>query len=72
MKHRVEVIKHTPLELSPHGYIRFQIRDEETEETIGTLEVRKDRIRWCPADKQHWLEQTWEQLSRQWSEVGST
>ena len=40
MKHRIEVTKHTPFELTPHGYVRFAVRDDETDEVIGTLEVR--------------------------------
>ena len=70
MKHRVEVIQHTPFELTPHGYLRFHIRDAETDQLIGALEVRKDRISWRPADKELWLDRTWEQLTREWEEVG--
>lgn len=71
MKHRVDVTKHTPFALTPHGYVEFTIRDEDTDELVGTLEVRKDRINWRPADKELWLERTWEQLDRLWEEVNS-
>ena len=70
MKHRIEVTKHTPFELTPHGYVRFAVRDDETDEVIGTLEVRKDRISWRPADKELWLDRSWEQRTRQWEEAG--
>ncbi len=70
MKHRVEVTEHTPFELTPHGYVRFTIRDDETDMVVGTLEVRKDRISWRPADKELWLDRTWEQLSRDWENSG--
>lgn len=62
MKHRVEVNQHTPFELSPHGYIRFHVRDDESEELIGSLEVRKDRISWRPADKELWMDLSWDRL----------
>ena len=71
MKHRVEVTRHTPFELTPHGYVCFRVRDEETDETIGTLEIRKDRISWRPADKEIWLDLSWEELVRQWSAAQS-
>ena len=66
MKHRVEVTRHTPFELTPHGYVRFAVHDDETAEVVGTLEVRKDRISWRPADKEIWLDLSWDQLDRQW------
>ena len=71
MKHRVEVNQHTPFELSPHGYVRFLVRDDDSDDVLGTLEVRKDRICWRPADKEMWLERTWEQLDRLWEEAGA-
>ncbi len=67
MKHRVEVTRHTPFELSPHGYVRFAVREDESDEVVGTLEVRKDRISWRPADKEIWLDLSWEELDRQWT-----
>ncbi len=33
---------------------------------VGTLEVRKDRVSWRPADKEIWLDLNWDQLDRQW------
>jgi hypothetical protein len=71
MRHRVEVTTHTPFELTPHGYVRFRIRDEDTDVVLGTLEVRKDRISWRPADKELWLDRSWEQLTRQWEQAGN-
>ena len=70
MKHRVKVTRHTPFDLSPKGYVRFQVHEDETGEVIGTLEVRKDGIAWRPAEKELWLERSWEQLTRQWKKVG--
>lgn len=66
MKHRVEVTKHTPFELTTQGYVQFRIRNDETDEVVGTLDVRKDGISWRPADKELWLDRSWEQLTQQW------
>ena len=57
--------RHTPFELTPHGYVCFRVGDDETDEAVGTLEIRKDRIRWRPADKGIWLDLSWEEPVRQ-------